>query len=76
MHSRHAITDICNSRVDVIVKSLRFVCGISMTTDGSEDGNIHWLKLGEEAAEAAPEITLLLCQTLGDYSPLHCAGWR
>ena len=28
-------------------------------TDGSEDGDIHCLKLGEVAAEAVPEIARL-----------------
>ena len=40
---------------DVICKSFR-VCGISINPDGSEDGEIHSIKDGQIAAEAAPII--------------------
>ena len=35
------------------MKSFR-VCGISMKTDGSEDGKSHCIKEGQIAAEASP----------------------
>ena len=40
---------------EVVRKSFR-VCGISVNPDGSEDGEIHCIKDGEIAAEAAPII--------------------
>ena len=40
---------------EVVIKSFR-VCGISVDTDGSEDGEIHCIKEGEIAAEASPVI--------------------
>ena len=38
-----------------MIKSFK-VHGISLAKDGSEEGDIHCLKLGEVAAEAALEI--------------------
>ena len=43
---------------DVIINSFK-VCGISVATDGSEDGLIHCLKPGEVAAEAASDMARL-----------------
>lgn len=40
---------------EVVIKSFR-VCGISVSTDGSQDGEIHCVKEGEIAAEALPII--------------------
>ena len=48
------VKDAWNSvTTDVIIKSFR-VCGISVKTDGSEDGEIHNLKKGQITAEALP----------------------
>ena len=48
---------------EVIVKSFK-VCGISVAVDGSEDGDIHCLKSGEVAADAAEEIHQLTTEML------------
>ena len=48
---------------EVIVKSFK-VCGISVVVDGSEDGDIHCLKSGEVAADAAEEIHQLTTEML------------
>ena len=39
----------------VVMKSFQ-VCGISVKTDSSEDGEIHCIKEGQTAAEALPTI--------------------
>ena len=48
---------------EVIVKSFK-ACGISVAIDGSEDDQIHCLKQGGMAADAAPEISRLTTEML------------
>ena len=42
---------------ELIIKSFK-TCSISVTTDGSEDDNIHCFKAGQVAANAAANITV------------------
>ena len=43
---------------ELIIKSFK-VCGISVAVDGTEDDQIHCLKPGGTASEAAPELSWL-----------------
>jgi hypothetical protein len=52
---------------EVVIKSFR-VCGISVKTDDSEDGEIHCIKEGQLAAEASPTIAE---NTARAYSKTH-----
>ena len=55
----------------VVIKSFR-VCGISVNTDGSEDGEIHCIKEGQIAAEAFPIIGEKTASLFEDSSEDDC----
>ena len=56
---------------EVVIKSFQ-VCGISVNTDGSEDGEIHCIKEGQIAAEAFPIITDKMASLFEDSSDDDC----
>ena len=56
---------------EVVIKSFR-VCGISVNTDGSEDGEIHCIKEGEIGAEASPIIAEKTASLFEDWLEDDC----